>query len=135
MVMSACVAELARALRRRNSPAAAATPRPSNAEVSANHLGDQHSESSEPQAPTLIEVTGGDAQATTDPVEIAPSGSSPVVKVGANSPAVGTVVEVAPDAGELSKSKKRKRKNKHRNKSKSKSPSQFSKCSSKRSEH
>ncbi|KAK4428778.1 hypothetical protein Salat_1177700 [Sesamum alatum] len=129
MVRCARVAELARVLRRRNSPAAAATPPPSDTEVSPNPVGDQPSESSEPQAPTSIEVAGGNAQVTTDPAEIVPG--SPVVEVGASTPAVGTVVEVASDAGEPSKFKKRKRKSTHRNKSKSKSSSKSSKRSSK----
>ncbi|KAK4426993.1 hypothetical protein Salat_1468100 [Sesamum alatum] len=105
MVRSARLAELARALRRRNSLAAAATPPPSD-KVSANPVSDQPSESFEPQAPTPIEFAGGDAQATTDPTEIVPD--LPVVGVGANTLAVGTVVEVASDADEPNKSKKRK---------------------------
>ncbi|KAK4423175.1 hypothetical protein Salat_1900300 [Sesamum alatum] len=59
--MNARLAQLARNLRRRNSPAAA-TPPPSDAKISAAPVGDQPSGSSERQVSAPIEVVSGEAR-------------------------------------------------------------------------
>ncbi|KAK4415540.1 hypothetical protein Salat_2661400 [Sesamum alatum] len=119
--MNAHVAQLARDLRRRNSPAAP--------------VGDQPSRSSGRQVSAPVEVSRGEAQITANPTAVAPSSSIPVTGAApTSSKDVGEVVEVAHAVGEPSKSKKHKRKSKHCSHSKSKNFSKSGKRSSRRSE-
>ncbi|KAK4421591.1 hypothetical protein Salat_2109700 [Sesamum alatum] len=124
--------QLARNLRRRN-PLAPATPSPSDAEDSITPVGDQPTGFSERQVSAAIEVARGNARIASNPVEVIPHGFIPSTEViPSSSKDASAVVEVAPAAGEPSKSKKRKRKDKNR--SKNKSSSKSSKRSSKQSE-
>ncbi|KAK4429816.1 hypothetical protein Salat_1282300 [Sesamum alatum] len=77
--MNARVAELARHLRRRNSPAAA--PLPPNVEVAALPAGDQPSGSSELPTSAPIEVVPGDAHVTLGPVAIIPPGARAAIDI------------------------------------------------------
>ncbi|KAK4438838.1 hypothetical protein Salat_0218400 [Sesamum alatum] len=80
MVMNARIAEIARNLGRRNSPAAATTPL-SNVEISDAHVGDQPSGSFERQALAPVEVASGDAHIT--PGDTHTSNPSTVIPIGA----------------------------------------------------
>ncbi|KAK4428383.1 hypothetical protein Salat_1137900 [Sesamum alatum] len=106
--MNARVAELARNLRRRNSPAAA--PPPPN-----------------------VEVVPGDAHVTPGPIAIIPPGARAAIEIASSgSKSTGGEVEAARVTVELSRAKKRKHKGKHA--SKGKSSCMSSKRSSKRAE-
>ncbi|KAK4438656.1 hypothetical protein Salat_0200100 [Sesamum alatum] len=131
-MMNAHIVQLAGNLRRRNS-LAVVTPLPSNAKLSTAPIGDQPSRSSENQMSAPIEVASDDARTASNPVEVIPLGSIHATKViSTGSKDASGEVEVAPTAGEPSKSKKRKRQHKHR--SKIETSSKSNKRSSKRSE-
>ncbi|KAK4435261.1 hypothetical protein Salat_0689400 [Sesamum alatum] len=129
--MHARVAELARALRRRNSPAP--VPPPANTEIIVASVADQPSESSGHQSPP-VEVAG---EAVPSDVRLGPSvilspGAIAAIEIASSgSKDASGDAEGAPTAGP-SKSKKRKRKSKRP--SKGKSSSKSSKRSSKRAE-
>ncbi|KAK4421715.1 hypothetical protein Salat_2122100 [Sesamum alatum] len=129
--MHARVAELARASRRRNSPAA--VPPPTNTEIVVAGTADQPSESSGHQS-TPIEVAGDGAPSDVrvEPSVILSPGAIVAIEIASSgSKDSSGDVEGAPAAGP-SKSKKRKRKSKRP--SKGKSSSKSSKRSSKRAE-
>ncbi|KAK4426918.1 hypothetical protein Salat_1460600 [Sesamum alatum] len=129
--MHARVAELARALRRRNSPAP--VPPPANTENIVASIADQPSESSGHQSPP-VEVAG---EAFPSDVWVGPSvilspGAIAAIEIASSgSKDASGDAEGAPTAGP-SKSKKRKHKSKRP--SKGKSSSKSSKRSSKRAE-
>ncbi|KAK4425068.1 hypothetical protein Salat_1700400 [Sesamum alatum] len=123
--MNARLAEIARNLRMRGSPAAAIPPL-AVVEVASPEV-DPHSESSN-RLPTPIEAVGG---APAEPSAILTPGALRAIEV-ASSGSKEAGGEIARVEGEPSKSKKRKRKDKRR--SKEKSSSKSSKWSSKRAE-